>query len=71
LQDKEPEPSGVEGLADVRVVRAIYEHAQHGETVELPALPSKRRPTLRQEIHRPAHGNPDTVNARSPSGEVA
>jgi glucose-fructose oxidoreductase len=29
LQDKEPEPSALEGLADVRVVRAIYESAQH------------------------------------------
>jgi len=71
LQDKEPEPSGWEGLADVRVVRAIYESAQHGDTVELSALPSKRRPTLRQEIHRPAHGKPETVKAESPSGEAA
>lgn len=71
VQGKQPEPSGLEGLADVRVVRAIYESAQHGNTVELPALPSKMRPTLRQEIGRPAHGKPDTVNVESPSGEAA
>lgn len=71
LQDKEPEPSGLEGLADIRIVRAIYESAQSGKTVELPKMPSKRRPTLRQEIHRPAHGKPGTVKAESPSGEAA
>jgi len=26
---------------------------------------------LRQEIHLPAHGKPDTIDAESPSGEAA
>ncbi|PYX07920.1 MAG: gfo/Idh/MocA family oxidoreductase [Acidobacteria bacterium] len=55
LQDKEPEPSGIEGLADVRIVQAIYESARTRRIVELPELPAKRRPTIRQEIHRPPH----------------
>jgi glucose-fructose oxidoreductase len=71
LQDKEPEPSGREGLADVRIVRAIYESARTGKTVDLPDFPHKRWPTLQQEIHRPAHGKPETVNAESASGEAA
>jgi predicted dehydrogenase len=71
LRDKEPEPSGLEGLADVRIVRAIDESAQTGRTMELPALPAKKRPTLEQEIHRPAHDKPVTVNAESPSGEAS
>jgi predicted dehydrogenase len=71
LQNKEPEPSGQEGLADVRIVRAIYESARTGKTVDLPDFPHKRWPTLQQEIHRPAHGKPETVNAESPSGEAA
>ena len=71
LQDKEPEPSGIEGLADVRIVQAIYESAQTRRIVELPELPAKRRPTIRQEIHRPPHGKPKTVHAKSPSGEAA
>jgi predicted dehydrogenase len=54
LQNKEPEPSGLEGLADVRIVEAIYESARTRRVVELPELPAKKRPTLRQEIHRPA-----------------
>jgi len=71
LQNKEPEPSGLEGLADVRIVQAIYESARSGKTVQLPELPAKKRPTLGQEIHRPAHGKPKTVRAKSPSGEAA
>ena len=69
LKDREPEPSGWEGLADVRIIRAIYESARTGQVVELPRLPAKKKPTMRQEIHRPAHGKPKTVNAESPSGE--
>jgi glucose-fructose oxidoreductase len=71
LRNKEPEPSGVEGLADVRIVRAIYESVKTGRGVDLPRFPAKKRPTLRQAIHRPAHGKPGTVNAESPSGEAA
>jgi predicted dehydrogenase len=69
LKDKEPEPSGWEGLADVRIVRAIYESARTGRMVELAEWLAKKKPTMRQEIHRPSHGKPKTVNAESPSGE--
>ncbi len=71
LHNKEPEPSGIEGLADVRIVEAIYESARANQLVELPELPGKKRPTLGQEIRRPAHGKPKTVRAKSPSGEAA
>jgi len=70
-KNKEPEPSGIEGLADIRVVRAIYESARTGKKIELVPIPNKARPTLKQEIHLPAHGKPETVNAKSPSGEAA
>lgn len=71
LNNKDPEPSGLEGLADVRIVRAIYESAQTGKPVKLSALPNKARPSARQEIHKKAHGKPSTVKAQSPSGEAA
>jgi len=70
-KDKEPEPSGYEGLADVRVIRAIYQSARMGEVVSLPAFDKKQRPSKQQEIARPAHGMPETVNVKSPSGEAA
>jgi len=69
LKGKEPEPSGLEGLADVRIVRAAYESARTGRVIELPALPPKKRPASQQEIHRPPHGKPKTVNVQSPSGD--
>ena len=71
LQNKEPEPSGIEGLADVRIVEAIYESARTRKVVEFPELPATRRPTARQEIHLPAHDKPKMVRAKSPSGEAA
>jgi predicted dehydrogenase len=71
LNNKEPEPSGLEGMADVRIVQAIYESAKTRRVVELPELPAKKRPTVRQEIDRPAHEKPKTVRAKSPSGEAA
>ncbi len=71
LEDKAPEPSGEEGLADVRIVNAIHESASTGKPVQLPATEKKRRPHLGQQIHRPAHGKPKTVKTQSPSGEAA
>lgn len=68
---KEPEPSGAEGLADVKIIQAIYESAKSGKAVKI-VLPEKsQRPSLAQEIHRSGHGEPETVNAKSPSGEAA
>jgi predicted dehydrogenase len=71
LKNNEPEPSGFEGMADVRIVSAIRESIQSGRTVRLPEAPIRRRPSLRQEIHRPAHGKPDLVNAHPASREAA
>jgi glucose-fructose oxidoreductase len=71
LQNKDPEPSGYEGLADVRIIEAIYKSARTGRMVVLPETSKARRPTKRQEINRPAHGLPKTVNAKSPSGKAA
>jgi predicted dehydrogenase len=69
LKGKEPEPSGLEGLADVRIIRAAYESARSGKVVKVPELPPKKRPTSHQEIRRAPHAKPMTVNVQSPSGE--
>ena len=71
LKDKEPEPSGLEGLADVRIVEAIYESARTKRPVHVPEIPGKKRPSLNQEIHRPAHGKPEVIRAKPPSREAA
>ena len=71
LKNKKPEPSGEEGLADVRVIEAIYKSARSGRVVKLTRSTKKQRPKLDQEIHRPAHEMPPTVEVESPSGETA
>jgi predicted dehydrogenase len=38
MQDRPPEPSGIEGLQDVRLVEAIYRSARDGRPVTLPRL---------------------------------
>jgi glucose-fructose oxidoreductase len=68
LNDKEPEPSGEEGLADVRVIRALYQSAQDGKPVRLEPFERQHRPTPDQEIEKPPVKKPKLVNASSPSG---
>lgn len=71
LNNKEPEPSGQEGLADVRIVEAIYESIKADKPVKVPVMAFKRRPDMEQHIYRPGHEEPELVNARPPSGQVA
>ncbi|HLA75419.1 MAG TPA: Gfo/Idh/MocA family oxidoreductase [Gammaproteobacteria bacterium] len=68
LADQEPEPSGKEGLADVRVIRALYRSAQTGRPVRLAEFDKRRRPGLRQEIRLPAVQKPQLLHAQAPSG---
>ena len=68
LRDREPEPSGAEGLADVRVIRALLRSARTGRPVRLGRFNRSRRP-LPQEIERPPVRKPRLVHAQSPSPE--
>ena len=67
LEDREPEPSGREGLADVRVLEAIVRSAKLGKAVRLDPFPQKRHPTRRMAMKRPPVRKIDTVRAPSPS----
>jgi predicted dehydrogenase len=62
-----PEPSGWEGLADVRVIRALYRSAETGQPVTLEPFDKKDRPSLDQAIRRPPVKKPELVNTESPS----
>ncbi len=69
LNGRDPEPSGTEGLADVRIIQAIARSAETGHPVRLPHPPSGiRRPAPAQEISRPPVREPELVHAKSPSG---
>ena len=63
----EPEPSGEEGLADVRIVRALYRAAEIGKPVKLKSMPIGKRPTLRQEKRRPPVAKPQLIRVESAS----
>ena len=52
--DREPEPSGKEGLLDVRIIEGMQRSISRGRWVRLTIPQRQRRPTLRQEIRRPA-----------------
>jgi predicted dehydrogenase len=62
-----PEPSGEEGLLDVRILRAIYASAESGRAVALPRVEKRQRPDMSQERHVQPHDMPELVHADSPS----
>jgi len=64
---RNPEPDGREGLADVRVLRALLESAEGGGVVRLKEFDKARRPVLGQEIDKPAVAEPELVHTQEPS----
>ena len=69
LQNKDPEPSGKEGLNDVRIIRALYQSIEHGRPVAIERLEQKSYPTAAQTVQRPpVQEKPDLINAAGPSG---
>jgi glucose-fructose oxidoreductase len=67
LEDKDPEPSGAEGLADVRVINALYRSAEDRSPVTLSEFEAVSRPAPDQEITRPAVKKPSLYHAEAPS----
>jgi glucose-fructose oxidoreductase len=68
LQNRDPEPSAEEGLADVRVIRALYQSIASGKPVELAPYQRQEHPSLEQEIRRPPIEKPQVIHAQAPSG---
>lgn len=64
--NREPEPSGREGLQDVRIIQALYESASSGKPVDLPPYTDAKYPSRAQEIRRPPVREPKLVKARPP-----
>lgn len=57
---------GREGLAAIRIVRAIYKSASTGRTVELEPVSGQVRPDYDQAIFRPGFEKPDEINTSGP-----
>jgi predicted dehydrogenase len=67
LNDTTPEPSGEEGLQDVRIVQALYQSARTGRPVAIRPFQKNRRPTARQRITRPGVKKPALIKVQSAS----
>ncbi|RAL23035.1 gfo/Idh/MocA family oxidoreductase [Lujinxingia litoralis] len=56
-----PEPDGYEGMADVRIIEAIYHAAELEESVALEPVEQRERPDVSQIIVRPGIDKPDEI----------
>lgn len=70
LNNKSPEPSGREGLQDVRIIRALEQSVIANRPVSLSQPKIDKRPDMHQEISRPpVSRSPELVKAASPTGK--
>jgi glucose-fructose oxidoreductase len=69
LKGRDPEPSGEQGLQDVRIIQSLYESAESGKVVQIPPFTPRQRPTGRQRITRPGVRKPELVKVQSASEE--
>jgi GFO/IDH/MocA oxidoreductase family protein len=67
LKNRAPEPSGEEGLQDVRIIQALYESAEMGKVVQVPPFVRRMRPSGKQRITRPGINKPQLVKVQSAS----
>jgi predicted dehydrogenase len=67
LKNKEPEPSGLEGLLDVHVIQSLLKSAKIGMPVALEDLRRRRRPDLQQQIYRPPAVKRPHIHAVAPT----
>jgi predicted dehydrogenase len=67
LNDRTPEPSGEEGLADVRVIQALETSARIGRAVAIEPIIRRARPGVQQRMRVAPHGMPRLVEAESPT----
>jgi predicted dehydrogenase len=69
LKNRQPEPSGLEGLLDVRIIRALHASAESGLALRLTPYQRSQRPTMEQAISRPPVKEPEEIHASSPAGD--
>jgi glucose-fructose oxidoreductase len=67
LSGKDPVPSGREGLADVRVIQALYESAETGRPVSIESEHVEARPGISMKIKRPRVRKPQLIHASEAS----
>ncbi len=70
INHKEPEPSGREGLADVRIIETMLKSATTNRPVAVTPADIQRRPNIKMEIQRPPLAKPaELVKAAAPGAK--
>jgi len=67
LEDREPEPGGLEGLIDVRAICALRESARRGSAMPISRVGAEAAPDARQAMRKPPVRKPSLVRAESAS----
>ena len=67
LRDREPEPSGHEGMIDVTIIEALQRSARSGQPVKVEVLSKRTRPSLKQVMHIPRPRVPPQYHVKSPT----
>jgi len=67
INKREPEPSGIEGLVDVKIVEALYESARIGRPVKIGKLPRTRHPQPQQRISCSPPNKPKLLRVEAPT----
>jgi len=67
-KNKNPEPSGEEGLADIKIIEALLLSVDLGVPIMLDEIHKKNRPSESQKITKPSFARPKLFNVISPSG---
>jgi predicted dehydrogenase len=66
-EDIDPEPSGWEGVADVRILSAIQQSATFGRAVPIEPVLRPRRPDMRQEYDIARGSSPHMIGVQPPT----
>jgi len=67
LQDKKPEPSGEEGLIDIKIIEALYKSARRRVPVKIGALPRVKHPRGDQRFACPSPKKPKLLHVEAPT----
>lgn len=65
---KRPEPSGEEGLADIKIIEALLLSIDLGSPITLDEINKRSRPGDSQKITRPFLSRPKLINVTDPGG---
>jgi predicted dehydrogenase len=66
IENRPPEPSGLEGVIDLEIIEAIDLSAAERRPVAIQTSTRMRRPTSEQEIAKPKVSEPELINAAPP-----